>query len=66
MVADRALSKQGKYLPGSHIPVINPEVIDSIHADLLLVLPWNLSKELRKEMPRFKLIRAIPEIQTID
>ena len=62
-VADRALSKQGKMLPGSHIPVISPQELCEKNPDALLVLPWNLINEVRTELPQHELITAIPEIQ---
>ena len=62
-VADRAPSKQGKLLPGSHIPVISPEQLASETFDSLLVLPWNLIKELRHQFPRTELVTAIPELR---
>ena len=65
MVADRAVSKQGKYLPASHIPVITPEDLDAFKPDSVLVLPWNLIQELSKEMPKHKLLTAIPKLQVI-
>ena len=62
-VADRAPSKQGKLLPGSHIPVISPEQLATETADTLLVLPWNLIDELRQQLPGTELVTAIPELQ---
>jgi len=62
-VADRAPSKQGKLLPGSHIPVISPEQLAAESADTLLVLPWNLIEELRQQLPATKLVTAIPELR---
>lgn len=62
-VADRAPSKQGKLLPGSHIPVISPEQLAAQNPDALLVLPWNLIGELRQELPGQELVTAIPELQ---
>ena len=62
-VADRAPSKQGKMLPGSHIPVISPEQLASEDADALLVLPWNLIEEVREQMPGTELVTAIPEVR---
>ena len=59
-VADRAPSKQGKMLPGSHIPVISPDRLASEAADALLVLPWNLIKEISAEFPSYQLVTAIP------
>jgi SAM-dependent methyltransferase len=63
-VADRAPSKQGKHMPGSHIPVINPEQLTDQSPDSLLVLPWNLIEELRQQMPDYELVTAIPELQS--
>ena len=62
-VADRAPSKQGKLLPGSHIPVISAEQMPAQSPDALLVLPWNLIEELRQQLPGMNLVTAIPELQ---
>ncbi|MCT0217083.1 class I SAM-dependent methyltransferase [Synechococcus sp. CS-1330] len=62
-VADRAPSKQGNFLPGSHIPVISPEQLATEAADALLVLPWNLIDELRQQLPDTELVTAIPEMR---
>ncbi|CAK6697081.1 class I SAM-dependent methyltransferase [Synechococcus sp. CBW1107] len=62
-VADRAPSKQGKLLPGSHIPVISPEQLATEAADSLLVLPWNLIEELRQQLPGIELVTGIPELR---
>jgi hypothetical protein len=62
-VADRAPSKQGKHLPGSHIPVISPEQLAAEAPDALLVLPWNLIAELRQQLPGYELVTAIPGLQ---
>ena len=62
-VADRAPSKQGSYLPGSHIPVITPEELEGMNPDVLLVLPWNLISEVRQEWPRHVLVTAIPNLK---
>ena len=61
-VADRAPSKQGKFLPGSHIPVISPEQLAAESADTLLVLPWNLIQELRVQLTGKDLVTAIPNL----
>lgn len=61
-VADRAASKQGQLLPGSHIPVISPEQLAAEAVDTLLVLPWNLIEELRQQLPQYELITAIPSL----
>ena len=45
-VCDAAPSKQGKYLPGSHIPVFAPEKLKSEKPDFVLILPWNIAAEV--------------------
>lgn len=61
-VADISLSKQGKYLPGTHIPVVSPEQLIQYQPDELLVLPWNLLPEIRNLYKDYPLITAIPEL----
>jgi len=61
-VADRALSKQGKLLPGSHIPIIAPGELLAKKPDTVLVLPWNLIDEIKNEIPSISLATAIPSL----
>lgn len=46
-VCDAATSKQGKYMPGSHIPIYSPEWIGQEEIDFLLILPWNIREEVQ-------------------
>jgi len=46
-VCDAAPSKQGKFLPGSHIPILPPAVLKERHPDIVLILPWNIADEVR-------------------
>ena len=62
-VVDRAPSKQEKWLPGNHIPVISPEQLAERNPDALLVLPWNLIDELLQQLPGQGLVTAIPELR---
>ena len=62
-VVDRSKSKQGKYLPGSHIPIISYEELKNHDPDMLLILPWNLISELREQLQGYQLVTAIPEIK---
>jgi hypothetical protein len=48
-VCDAAPAKQGKFLPGSHIPILAPEVLKDERPDLLLVLPWNILDEVMRQ-----------------
>jgi hypothetical protein len=45
-VCDGAPSKQGKFLPGSRIPIVAPALLRERRPDYLLLLPWNLADEL--------------------
>ena len=46
-VFDRSAAKQGKLLPGSHVPVLAPERLAEVKPDFLLILPWNIADEVR-------------------
>jgi hypothetical protein len=45
-VFDASPSKQGKYLPGSHVPIMCPELIMDKLPDCLIIFPWNIAFEL--------------------
>jgi len=45
-VCDAAPSKQGKFLPGSHIPVLPPTVLRERRPDVVVILPWNIAGEV--------------------
>jgi hypothetical protein len=49
-VADRNPAKQGKLLPGSHIPVVSPEALTAARPDDVVVLPWNIADEVAAEL----------------
>lgn len=49
-VFDGAHAKQGKAMPGSHIPIMNPSELKNINPDILIILPWNLEKELKTHL----------------
>jgi 2-polyprenyl-3-methyl-5-hydroxy-6-metoxy-1,4-benzoquinol methylase len=42
--------KQGLYLPGTHIPILNPDKIKETKPDYILILPWNLKEEIMQQM----------------
>jgi hypothetical protein len=47
---DRNPYKQGRFLPGTHIPIHAPERIDEARPDLILILPWNFKDEILEQM----------------
>jgi len=46
---DRNPYKHGKFLPGTHIPIYEPERIRETKPDYLFVLPWNLKDEIMQQ-----------------
>ena len=59
--------KQGYFLPGSHIPIFHPDKIGETKPDYLLILPWNIKKEIMEQMEFInswggKFISPIPAI----
>jgi SAM-dependent methyltransferase len=47
---DRASSKQGRYLPGVRVPILPPEAIFEAKPDYVLILPWNIKREIKEQM----------------
>jgi hypothetical protein len=48
-VCDAAPSKQGKFMPGSHIPILPPAALRERRPDIVLILPWNIADEVTSE-----------------
>jgi hypothetical protein len=51
---DRNPYKQGKFSPGTHIPVFAPDKIDETKPDYVLILPWNLKDEIIAQMAHIR------------
>ena len=47
---DRNPYKQGKFLPGTHIPILHPDKISETMPDYVLILPWNFKDEIMKQI----------------
>lgn len=67
---DRNPYKQGKYTPGTHIPIHAPELIKETKPDYVFILPWNLTEEIMEQLNHIrewggKFIIPIPEAQII-
>jgi len=67
---DRSPVKQGKFLPGTHIPIYPPERLAETRPDYILVLPWNLREEIARQLSYAgswgaKLVFPIPELQVV-
>lgn len=64
-VYDKAESKQNKFLPGSCIPILEADLINNEEECTVIVLPWNLISEIKKQLTCKKLVTFIPELKII-
>jgi hypothetical protein len=69
-VFDAAPSKQGKFLPGSHIPILAPGQMGAMEFDFVLILPWNLATEIMEQTTaarrkNVQFMTAIPELSIL-
>jgi hypothetical protein len=67
---DRSPVKQGKFLPGTHIPIFAPERLAQTRPDYILVLPWNLRDEISHQLGYVRswggrLVFPIPALEVI-
>jgi hypothetical protein len=69
-VVDQNPYKQGLFLPGTHIPIKEPDEIKKTKPDYLLIMPWNLKNEIMEQMKYIqewggKFVIPIPEVKII-
>ena len=71
MVCDASPAKQGKFMPGSHIRIVKPEMLREVKPKVVLVLPWNIAGEvanqhfyIREWGGRFAI--AVPELKVVE
>jgi hypothetical protein len=70
-VADRNPAKQGRYMPGSRIPIVPLEHLDADRPDEILITPWNIASEIAAQLAPHRahgtrLIRAVPRLQYVE
>jgi len=70
-VCDAAAAKQGKFLPGSHIPILPPRVLAENAPDYVLILPWNIADEVRQQNAWLStqgtcFVTAVPRLALLD
>jgi hypothetical protein len=68
---DRSPHKQGKFLPGTHVPIFHPDCIREARPDYLFILPWNLKDEIMKQNAFIRewggrFVVPIPEVKVYD
>ena len=67
-VVDRNPVKQGKFMPGSRIPILGEEVLTQVKPDFIVILPWNLREEIIAQLDYARswgarFVTAVPELQ---
>jgi SAM-dependent methyltransferase len=70
VVFDASAAKQGRFLPGSHLPILAPAAVDAVKPDDLVILPWNLKDEIMGQMARIRdwggrFVTASPETKVL-
>jgi predicted TPR repeat methyltransferase len=65
---DRNVHKQGLFLPGTHIPILSPDVLAEDRPDYVLVLPWNLRAEISAQLAYIRdwggrIVTPIPSLE---
>ena len=66
-VVDASPHKQGKFLPGSHIPVVSEDELKEQKPDYVIILPWNIKEEIIEQLSYIRdwggaFIVAVPEL----
>ncbi len=69
-IVDRNPAKQGKFLPGSHIPVVPESHLEINPPDVVIIFPWNLKDEIKSQLsaqlrPDVKFMVTMPKVQFI-
>ena len=67
-VCDAAAAKQGKFMPGSHIPILAPAVLAERRPDYLVILPWNIAAEVKQQNAHLaelgtQFVTAVPQLE---
>lgn len=68
LVCDAAAYKQGKFLPGSRIPIYSPEKLKEVRPDYVVVFPWNIVEEVMSQNQHIrdwggKFVTAVPTLE---
>ena len=67
-VVDRNPAKQGKFMPGSRIPIVNENHLKDVRPDYVIILPWNLRSEVTQQLDyirewKGKFVTSVPELK---
>lgn len=67
-VVDKAAAKQGRFMPGSRIPIVAPDHLDADRPDIIVILPWNIREEVMAQLAHARnwgarFVTAVPELR---
>ncbi len=67
-VCDAAKIKQGKFMPGSRIPILPPSALTTYEPDYVIILPWNIAAEVRNQLAGLtgrgtRFVTAVPRLE---
>jgi SAM-dependent methyltransferase len=69
-VCDAAPSKQNKFMPGSHLPILQPSELANRKPDWVVIFPWNIAKEVQEQenVAKWggKFVVAVPELRILN
>jgi hypothetical protein len=70
-VCDAAPAKQGKFMPGSHIPILPPQALQDHQPEYVLILPWNIADEVKQQNSKLaaqgtKFVTAVPQLAIVN
>jgi len=71
VICDTSIHKQNKFLPGSRVPIINPDAIKSLAPDYIVIFPWNLKTEIIQQIGYArswgcKFVTLLPNVEMIN
>jgi hypothetical protein len=69
-VVDRNPAKQGKYMPGSRVPIVDEARLRAEKPDVVLILPWNLKAEIAAQLHYIRdwgatFVTAVSRLETV-
>jgi hypothetical protein len=69
-VVDKNPAKQGKFMPGSRIPIVNEDWLKETQPDYVVILPWNLKAEIMEQLSYIRewkgtFVTAVPKLEVL-